>query len=103
MTDIRAEGTVNSGMGKLRSTLGEGLGDYKMRAEGGIQQAKGAALDGFGRVVDAAERNLDKVPADMRPAAESGVRFARERPLATMGVLALGAFVLLRGLGGRRR
>ena len=67
-----------------------------------VQQATQGLVGGFNRVLDAADANIDRVPESARDTARQGLRFARERPLLTMGGLALGALVLLGGLGRRR-
>lgn len=67
-----------------------------------VQQATQGLVGGFNRVLDMAEQHIDRVPEGGRENARRALGFARERPLLTMGGLALGALVLLNGLGRRR-
>lgn len=71
------------------------------RVKGGVSGAKDRLLDGFTKLVDAAEGQIHRAPADVQPAARKAVAFSRERPVATMVGLAAVALLLARGQRGR--
>lgn len=101
MTETRIEGTATRNYGRLQSAFGDTVGDAKSQVQGGVNQAKGAALEYFGKAVDAVEANVHRAPADFQPAARKAVQFSRERPFLTMFGLAAAAALVLSS--GRRR
>ena len=96
MTDERIEGGANKLTGRVQEGFGRLTGDQSSQLQGNFKQAKGAVLDGFGRMVDALDGQVDRVPEKVRPQARQALTFAREKPMATMGVLAAALFVLTR-------
>ncbi len=102
MTDQRIEGLATQAEGKVQSGLGKLTGDSKLQLEGALNEAKGKALDAYGRVIDGLDGLVDKAPAQYQDHARKGLDFARRKPLLTTGILA-GAAILLSNLGGRRR
>jgi uncharacterized protein YjbJ (UPF0337 family) len=99
MTEQRVEGAGNKLTGRIQEGFGQFLGDPKMQVEGGLKRAKGAALDAFGRAVDALDAQVDRAPESVRPQARRALTVARERPMATMAGLAAIAFLLTRRRG----
>lgn len=71
------------------------------RVKSGVSGAKDRVLDGFTKLVDAAEGQIHRAPADIQPAARKAVAFSRERPVATMVGLAAVALLLARGQRSR--
>ena len=67
----------------------------------GLEAIKSRLLSGFSQVIDALEPQIDRAPANLRPAARKAVSVARERPFVVMAGLAFGALMLTRG--ARRR
>ncbi len=101
MTETRVEGTTTRNYGRLQSAFGDTVGDARSQVQGGVNQAKGAALEYFGKAVDTLEANVHRAPANLQPAARQAVAFSRERPFVTMFGLAAAAALLLSS--GRRR
>jgi uncharacterized protein YjbJ (UPF0337 family) len=96
MTEERIEGNSTRLAGRLQEGLGALTGDGKLQVDGVIKQARGAAVDGYGRAVDALESNVGRLPANIQPQAKQVVSFARDKPLATVGILAAVGFLLTR-------
>ena len=96
MTEQRIEGAGNKLTGRVQEGFGRLLGDPKTQVEGGLKRAKGAALDVFGRAVDALDSQVDRAPESVRPQARRALSVARERPVATMLGLAALTFLLTR-------
>lgn len=101
MTDQRIEGAADQIEGKVENGLGRLTGDTRAQVEGKLKQAKGQALDAYGRVIDGLDGLVEKAPADLREPARTGLDFARRKPLLTTGIIA-GAAVLLGALSRRR-
>lgn len=104
MTDDSYRSDRTPTIGAQRWNTG-GASDYADKAKSSLSRDAGNVREqlvgGFGRVVDAAEGQLHRVPANFQPAARKAVTFSRERPLATMAGLAALALVLTSG--ARRR
>ena len=96
MTEERIEGGGTQLAGRLQQGLGRLTGDSKLQLDGGLNRAKGALLDGFGRAVDALEAQVDRAPESVRPQARKAISVAREKPMATMLGLAAVTFLLTR-------
>ncbi|MES2860807.1 MAG: CsbD family protein [Pseudomonadota bacterium] len=101
MTDQRIEGAANGVSGKLKNGLGNLTGDTKLQVEGKFEEVKGKALDAYGRAIDKLETLSERAPADLRGPIDTGLDFARRKPLLTTGIVAGLAF-LLAGSGRRR-
>jgi uncharacterized protein YjbJ (UPF0337 family) len=101
MTDQRIEGAADQIEGKVQNGFGRLTGDTRAQVEGKLKQAKGQALDAYGRVIDGLDGLVEKAPADLREPARTGLDFARRKPLLTTGIIA-GAAVLLGALSRRR-
>ena len=101
MTDQRIEGTATELEGKAQNGLGRLTGDAKLQLDGKLNEVKGKALDAYGRVIEGLDGLVEKVPADLREPARTGLDFARRKPLLTTGIVA-GLAVLLSGVGRRR-
>ena len=101
MTDQRIEGAATQAEGQVQNGIGRLTGDSKMQIEGRLKEAKGQALDAYGRVIDGLDGLVDKAPAGVQGHARTGLDFARRKPLLTTGIVA-GLAVLLSGLGRRR-
>ena len=96
MTEERIEGSSNKLVGRLQEGLGSLTGDGKLQLDGALKQARGAAVDGYGRAVDALDSKVQSLPANIQPQARQVMTFAREKPLATVGILAAVGFLLTR-------
>ena len=101
MTDQRIEGAANGISGKLKNGLGNLTGDTKLQVEGKFEEVKGKALDAYGRAIDKLETLSERAPSDLREPINTGLDFARRKPLLTTGIIAGLAF-LLAGSGRRR-
>ena len=101
MTEQRIEGAANGISGKLKSGLGNLTGDTRLQVEGRFEEVKGKALDAYGRAIDKLETLSERAPADLRDPINTGLDFARRKPLLTTGIIAGLAF-LLAGSGRRR-
>lgn len=101
MTEERIEGAGDKLTGRVQEGFGRLTGDEKTQAEGSFKRAKGAALDVFGRAVDALDAQVDRAPESVRPQARRALSVARDKPVATM--LGLAAVTLLLIRRGRRR
>ncbi|AQR62431.1 CsbD family protein [Brevundimonas sp. LM2] len=101
MTDQRIEGAAEGAGGKIKSGLGNLTGDTKLQLEGKFGEVKGKALDAYGRAIDKLETLSERAPADLRQPIDTGLDFARRKPLVTTGILAGIAF-LIAGSGRRR-
>jgi uncharacterized protein YjbJ (UPF0337 family) len=94
MTEERAEGAAYNIKGKLQEGFGALTGDSKVKLEGSFNQARGTAMDYYGRAVDALESQIERAPANVQPQARKAIAFSRERPLVTvLGIAALGLFL----------
>lgn len=102
MTDFRAEGAADRAAGTVQRGWGDLTGDAKSQVEGATKQAKGVALDYFGRAVDAVEAQVHRAPADFQEPARKAIQFSRDRPFVTMLGLAAAALVLTGGARRRR-
>jgi uncharacterized protein YjbJ (UPF0337 family) len=96
MTEERLEGNSTRLVGRLQEGLGSLTGDGKLQLDGVVKQARGAAVDGYGRAVSTLESNVGRLPANIQPQAKQVVDFARAKPLATVGILAAVGFLLTR-------
>lgn len=96
MTDERIEGGTTSLAGRLQEGFGNLTGDRKAQVDGAIKQARGAAVDTYGRAVTSLENNVGRLPSNIQPQAQQAVKFAREKPIATVSILAALAFLLTR-------
>ncbi|WP_269516233.1 CsbD family protein [Brevundimonas subvibrioides] len=101
MTEQRIEGAANGISGKLKNGLGNLTGDTRLQVEGKFEEVKGKALDAYGRAIDKLETLSERAPADLRDPINTGLDFARRKPLLTTGIIAGLAF-LLAGSGRRR-
>lgn len=101
MTDQRIESAADQIEGKVQNGLGRLTGDTRAQVEGKLKQAKGQALNAYGRVIDGLDGMVEKAPADLRESARTGLDFARRKPLLTTGIIASAA-VLLGALSRRR-
>jgi uncharacterized protein YjbJ (UPF0337 family) len=101
MTEQRIEGAANGISGKIKSGLGNLTGDTRLQVEGKFEEVKGKALDAYGRAIDKLETLSERAPADLRDPINTGLDFARRKPLLTTGIIAGLAF-LLAGSGRRR-
>lgn len=101
MTDQRIEGAATELEGKIQNGLGRLTGDAKLQLDGRLNEVKGKALDAYGRVIEGLDGLVEKVPADLREPARTGLDFARRKPLLTTGIVA-GLAILLGSLGRRR-
>ena len=101
MTDQRIEGAAEGTTGKIKSGLGNLTGDTKLQLEGKFGEVKGKALDAYGRAIDKLETLSERAPADLRQPIDTGLDFARRKPLLTTGLIAGLAF-LIAGSGRRR-
>ena len=101
MTEQRIEGAANGISGKIKSGLGNLTGDTRLQVEGKFEGVKGKALDAYGRAIDKLETLSERAPADLRDPINTGLDFARRKPLLTTGIIAGLAF-LLAGSGRRR-
>jgi uncharacterized protein YjbJ (UPF0337 family) len=96
MTEERIEGNSTRLAGRLQEGFGALTGDGKLQVDGVIKQARGAAVDSYGRAVDALESNVGRLPTNLQSPAKQAVTFARDKPLATVGILAAVGFLLTR-------
>jgi len=101
MTDQRIEGLATDLEGKAQAGIGDLTGDSRLQVEGRLNQAKGKALDAYGRVIDGLDGLVAKAPVQYQDKARQGLDFARRKPLLTTGIVAALA-VLLSGIGRRR-
>ncbi|QTN19008.1 CsbD family protein [Brevundimonas sp. AJA228-03] len=101
MTEQRIEGAANGISGKIKSGIGNLTGDTRLQVEGRFEEVKGKALDAYGRAIDKLETLSERAPADLRDPINTGLDFARRKPLLTTGIIAGLAF-LLAGSGRRR-
>ena len=101
MTDERIEGAATGVNGTIKSGLGNLTGDTKLQLEGKFDEVKGKALDAYGRAIDKLDTLAERAPADLRQPINTGLDFARRKPLLTTGLLAGIAF-LIAGSGRRR-
>lgn len=102
MTDNRAEGAANRFTGRAQQAFGDLTGDAKSQVEGATRQAKGVALDYFGRAVDVVEAQVHRAPTELQEPARKAIQFSRDRPFVTMFGLAAAALVLTSGSRRRR-
>ena len=89
MSDDRMEGALKQGVGKVQDAVGGLTGDTGTQAKGKANQAAGSAQDMVGQAKDKAQDALGDIQ-----------RYAKEQPLATLGItFAAGAVFgfLLRG------
>ena len=96
MSEDRIEGTSTNLAGRLQEGFGKLTGDNKAQIDGVIKQARGTAVDTYGRAVDALESNVSRLPSNLQPQAKQVVTFARDKPLATVGILAVIGLLLTR-------
>lgn len=101
MANQRIEGAIEEFKGKAQRGVGRMVGDSKLQVDGAIKEVSGRAKNAYGRVIDGLDGMVDKAPADLRDPARKGLDFARRKPLLTTGIIA-GAAVLLGALGRKR-
>jgi uncharacterized protein YjbJ (UPF0337 family) len=53
----RVEGSIKQGTGKVKETVGEALGDEKLKGEGKVDQVKGKVQNTVGGVKDKLREN----------------------------------------------
>jgi uncharacterized protein YjbJ (UPF0337 family) len=71
MDENRLEGTARNLGGKIEEQVGRATGDTKIRAEGLLNQAAGAAQDVYGQTADAARQTATTLDAWLRHSIET--------------------------------
>ena len=71
MDENRLEGTARNLGGKIEEQVGRATGDTKMRAEGFLNQAAGAAQDVYGQASDATRQTATTLDAWLRNGIET--------------------------------
>jgi len=66
MDENRLEGTARNLGGKIEEQVGRATGDSKIRAEGLLNQAAGAAQDVYGQTADVARQTATTLDAWLR-------------------------------------
>lgn len=98
--DQRVEGAGTRALGRVQETVGRATGDIGTEVKGRLNDAKGAAIETYGRALDSLTDLVDRAPADLQDPARRGLDFARRKPLVTTGIIA-GVLALLLGAAGR--
>ena len=71
MDENRLEGTARNLGGKIEEQVGRATGDTKIRAEGLLNQAAGAAQDVYGQTADVARQTATTLDAWLRNSIET--------------------------------
>jgi uncharacterized protein YjbJ (UPF0337 family) len=71
MDENRLEGTARNLGGKIEEQVGHATGDTKIRAEGLLNQAAGAAQDVYGQTADVARQTATTLDAWLRNSIET--------------------------------
>ena len=101
MNEDRFDGVATQLDGKIKSKLGNAIGDAGMESEGMANQVKGRAQNLYGSAVDAATDAYDRLPTKARQNIDRAYGKARNHPAITLavaggiGLLAFGASHLL--------
>jgi uncharacterized protein YjbJ (UPF0337 family) len=71
MDENRLEGTARNLGGKIEEQVGRATGDTKIRAEGFLNQAAGAAQDVYGQTADVARQTATTLDSWLRNSIET--------------------------------
>jgi uncharacterized protein YjbJ (UPF0337 family) len=71
MDENRLEGTARNLGGKIEEQVGRATGDTKIRAEGLLNEAAGAAQDAFGQTADVARETATTLDSWLRNSIET--------------------------------
>jgi len=71
MDENRLEGTARNLGGKIEDQVGRATGDTKIRAEGFLNQAAGAAQDVYGQTADVARQTATTLDSWLRSSIET--------------------------------
>ena len=71
MDENRLEGTARNLGGKIEDQVGRATGDTKIRAEGLLNEAAGAAQDAFGQTADVARQTATTLNSWLRNSIET--------------------------------
>ena len=95
MTDDRIEGAVREGIGHVQDAVGGLAGDESVQIKGKLNQAAGSIQNAYGKTVETASRQAQDILGEVES-------FAKEQPLAAVG-LSVGLGFVLGLLVGRGR
>jgi uncharacterized protein YjbJ (UPF0337 family) len=88
MNEDRIEGAATQFGGKVKSKIGNAIGDTGMEAGGMADQVKGRAQNLYGSAVDAANDAYDRLPPKARKNIDRAYGKARNHPAITLAVAA---------------
>lgn len=101
MNEDRISGVATQTSGKIKSSVGQAIGDAGLESEGMVEQIKGRAQNLYGAATEAATNAYDRVPEKARKNIDRAYGTARSHPAISLavaggiGLLAFGASHLL--------
>ncbi len=86
MDENQVEGVVKKGVGRLQDAAGGLTGDNEIQLKGKVNEAAGAVQQAYGDIKDKAVALANDAGAKAQDLYGSADQFAREQPLATLGI-----------------
>ena len=94
MDENQVEGVIREGVGRLQDGVGGLAGDAEIQAKGKINQAAGVAQRAYGDIKDKASALAGDAQAKAQDVYGAADQFARQQPLAAVGIGVLIGFGL---------